>query len=429
MLLPELPDLSSMVSYLKDFDSCIDMADGLTANCGQMQEEEQKFQNHIKDSALDSLANDKQPLVERKLQRRGRQRLDPTSGLPDCSVLISAEGKLLAFPNNTDESKEKNSSTDGTLQIEEQKGITRKDEPGEEQTKIDETAHELFEPTSAIQKDDVDHCRKDEEENSHSHSQNDDAVYESAIYLGHDLHPSGDKAFNGFSAKGWSSKATSTAIQQTEQALDHLSRFCEELILTKKESTARTSAACDILGNNRLLQNYENSDDLDWEIIDPRSGNFQTNPERVGPLLHPQSTLHAAVVALEKYHIVTAKNEAENLRIASRQREAGVLPQMHRAAEQISSRATKRQQALEETSRRAKMVQDRLEQLQIRADAKWRAVQQMEDMATQQLEDIREKRNKERELQRMLELQKEEEKQALDSNKANLGVTDQEICK
>ena len=102
---------------------------------------------------------------------------------------------------------------------------------------------------------------------------------------------------------------------------------------------------------------------------------------------------------------------------------------MHRAAEQISSRATKRQQALEETSRRAKMVQDRLEQLQIRADAKWRAVQQMEDMATQQLEDIREKRNKERELQRMLELQKEEEKQALDSNKANLGATDQEICK
>jgi hypothetical protein len=380
-------ELIAKVDHLLKFDACVEAADALAAAAGQR---------------------------VTQVSRR-----DSNTGLMDCSVLVSADGELLLVPQGEHQTLYQTRSLSHS-------GEAKPTEVASEQSKDGIQAQEsesdreektcASTSTSAVVSELMRTSRSD---------------YESAVFLGNDLHPAGDKALNGFSAKGWSVPATSMAVQQSVDQLNDLVQFCEVTVLNHKDAAARASGACDNLrmahpamgGGPRSRMPAVSPD---WEIIDPRATDFEMTSRRVGPLLANEGTLSAAMVALEHYHSVMAESDANRWRAASA-RKGGLLPALSRSAADCSVRALARQQALEESSRRARLMEDRLRELKDDALKRWEAVYQAEDMATMRVEEIMQKRSRERELRRMEHLREQEAKQNLDAANGVLGATSEEI--
>uniref|UniRef100_A0A6U3V384 Uncharacterized protein n=2 Tax=Ditylum brightwellii TaxID=49249 RepID=A0A6U3V384_9STRA len=246
-----------------------------------------------------------------------QQTTDDSFALEDCSVMVSPDGTLLFLP------KHRNN-----------------DAANDQQQAINNAT--LFYPSEDIR---------------------------SAIITGNDLNAGGDKTVNGFSAKGWASHAASTSIRQSECSLKSTAAFVEELVLSQKESAARTMNACDKLrglimtlecaartaggerqradspehnalksaagsGKMRLgdVKNklFSRSKKIGAIAMDEiMSGTTPTDfspianasaaaaPGRVGPLFYPDSTLHGALMAFEQYHTAMAENDAARWRKAA----------------------------------------------------------------------------------------------------------------
>jgi hypothetical protein len=411
-------DLIAKVEHLSKFDACIEAADALAAAAGH---------------------------------RVGPfSRIDATTGLHDCSVLVSPDGNLLLVPQGEHQTLYKTQRpstpppasttlTDNTnnhlTNTNDVAPVTSDDGSGSsvDLNPNDESTLEPPLPPPQVQV-------AVEQEKPSAVSElllTNKTDYESAVFLGNDLHPAGDKALNGFSAKGWSVPATSLALQQSEQCLQDLSLFCEDMVLNRKEAAARASGACDNLrmahpamgggtvGTARQQQ-YQQAFSNDWEIIDPKASDFEMTPHRVGPLLSGGGTLSGALLALEHYYSIMAENEADRWRSASLQRQ-GLLPALQKATNELTGRISQRQQGLEESSRRARIMEDRLRGLKDDATKKWQAVYQAEDMVTMRVEEIMQQRSRERESRRLDQLREEEAKQSKDSANGVLGATSEEI--
>lgn len=315
-------------------------------------------------------------------------RNDPATGLVDCSVLVSADGELLIIPleQSTKDltAQQQNEDHDKTLQT-----------PNLVQQRIGQMLGE---------------------------------EYSSAVFMGNDLLPAGDKALNGFSAKGWSIPAASLAMKQTQDDMGELAEFVEDLVLNKKESAARESQAVD-----RLRSMVQASELGPQRAKEYQSWVKDTFPDvqlevlstRVGPLSSQGGTVNATLVALENYFSTTAESDSNRWREATQQ--MGLFTKLRSAQAQTNRRAMNRQMALQAMFQKAKAMQDHLEVCKDESTRRWDAVHNAEVTVTKLVEEKMQVRSRMREQQHLGQLKKEEELRAKNSANGNFGATSSEI--
>jgi len=172
--------------------------------------------------------------------------------------------------------------------------------------------------------------------------------------------------------------------------------FVEELILSRKNSAASTSQACDQLRDMLItddmddalvekgitvapetdmkrVENNENQGsnvngggnlperiDTENSVISPMSlPNFPSSSNaaasaksQAGPLLFPGSSLHEALVAMDQYYSKVAEGDAHRWRMASSttaglpSNEDGALPLVQQAAKKAGERALRREKGI-----------------------------------------------------------------------------------
>jgi hypothetical protein len=314
-------------------------------------------------------------------------RNDPVTGLVDCSVLVSADGELLIIPQEQSTKEltpQPNEDDDKTLQT-----------PNVVQQRIGQMLGE---------------------------------EYASAVFMGNDLLPAGDKALNGFAAKGWSIPAASLAMKQTQDDMSDLAEFVEHLVLTKKESAARESQVVDRLrsmvdapelGPNRAKEYQawvkEIFPDVHLEVLSTR----------VGPLSSQGGTVNATLVALENYYSTIAESDSNRWREATQQ--MGLFTKLRNAQAQTNQRAMNRQMALQAMFQKAKAMEDHLAVCKEESARRWDAVNDAEVTVTKLVEEKMLERSRMREQQRLGQLKKEEESRARNSANGNFGATSSEI--
>ena len=376
------------VPYLSAFDKCIEMSDAMTASSSAGQN----------DSVLTT-------------------RQDATTGLPDCSLLVSPNGDLLLLPTLGQAGQQRPEDMFRNMRRRDNNNNNTAKEQGLPDSKGGGAA------AAAADEEDADAEKGDDAglndlstANSFSelmlHGKDD---YESAVFCGNDLNVAGDKNLNRFTTKGWSIPATSLALQQTGHSLTALAHFAEQLVLSRKESAARATIACDNLRSETEKRTFHlnmGGGLEQWEILDPRATDFEFVPGRVGPFqAHGTSTLRKAIAAMEQYHSHTAEKESRRWRAASLQLNGngnGVLPAMHEAVDHFHRRASNRERALQETSRRASVMEERLRRLKQESEKKWEAVYKAETRVTRRLEEFMTERSKERARVRLNRLRAEE---------------------
>jgi hypothetical protein len=293
-------------------------------------------------------------------------------------------------------------------------------------------------------------------------------AYESAVIMGNDLRNS--KTNNGFSAMGWSPTATSLALRQTSESLREMTAFVEMLILSRKETAARESHACDALraaagisgkmhvppmpmperlrpttsttsrGSRRRNggsdeNGFEFDKIMELEASPPLAPNeynresltLNLSAGRVGPLTYQKGSLHAATCALEQYQSTMAENDSSRWRKESMSSSevVGVLPALRKAADQTAERAYRREKALREMQTRAAAMEKQLENRKVEAKLRWNAVHEAEEDVTRIVEDRMLERARERERRRMEKLHEEEDKRRAENT--DLGATPGEI--
>lgn len=422
-------DLIQKVEHLAKFDACIEAADCVAAAAGH--------------------------------RVAPVSRIDEATGLHDCSVLVSADGDLLLVPQGEHQTlylHHNHNPNPNPNPKQRSESTTDSDDYSEKTNEVASSLGELNLNQNTDTHDDAyDESESEMQQNQPQLQQYSSAGsvselmvtnktdYESAVFLGNDLQPTGDRALNGFSAKGWSVPATSMALQQSERCLQDLSQFCEEMVLGHKEAAARATQACDNLrmahpamgGGNFAVsatttarqreQREQQEQYSSWEMIDPASTDFEITQNRVGPLLASGGTNSGALLALEHYYSIMAEKEADRWRSASLQRHTGLLPALQQASSDLNERISKRSLALQESSRRARIMEDRLHGLKDDAVASWQAVYQAEDMVTMRVEEIMQNRSREREMRRLDQLREEEVKQQQDNANGVLGATSEEI--
>lgn len=309
-----MDEFTSKIPHLSSFDKCIETSDAMIASSSAQQSE--------------SILSD---------------RKDSTTGLPDCSLLVSPDGEFLLVPT------------------------------GHKKLFVKDLQLSSFSELMVHGKDD----------------------YQSSVFIGDDLH--GDKRLNRFSAKGWSIAATSVALDQAGASLQSMAHFCEQIVLSQKECAARTSIACDNLRRHETAPSQKTSS---WEIVDPRATDFDMTPERIeGPF--GTGTLARATEAVSNYYSSVAEMEAQRWRSASLQ---GVLPTIHGACDKFVHRSKNRHDALQESTQRARRMEEKLRKLQTVADKKWQAVYRAEDRVTKRMEDLMTERSKEKQKARLKQL-------------------------
>ncbi|GAX24262.1 hypothetical protein FisN_4Lh035 [Fistulifera solaris] len=379
---------------LATFDACVHAADALGAASG--------------------LRKENTVLAARK---------DPQSGLMDCSVLVSPDGDLLLVNSQTVASQWKKTGN-------RMEGVSENN--GEDvNPERDEDALTLFSQLIAQGKED----------------------YESAIFLGNDLQK--DQHFNGFSAKGWSIPATSHALYQTEQSMQHLGSFCHDVLTASKQQIcADVSKLCQrwrqthpsvVTSNGTGSAWYSGRGrtvSSDWELLDPRAVDFEETTERVGPLLSPStSTVYQAIQALEQYHLSMAEADLQRLQKASAATDHGKLRNSFSAVTQSDSsyegfltayraamdktaqRVAGRQQALTEILKRVRIMEERVSQLKQNADRCWENVYNAELKCQKKMEQALKQRSMDRQRLRLDKLKKQKDGQSA----AILGTTSEEI--
>lgn len=296
-------------------------------------------------------------------------RIDSRTGLSDCSLLVSPDGEVILLP-----SQHHATSNDNKSVVSRQKSA-------------------LFDELGAV-----------------SHYD-----YRSAIYVGSDLQPYGDKALNGFSAKGWSIPSISLSLKQTELSLLHLEGYCENIIQAKVDELKKIQLSCEDFKKNiacdgngikytsrekRYLQPQS------WELDDtflnktnPRNNEeFEITKDRVGPLLYPQSSIFKTLKALEEYYETNARKDSERWhaltktqKLTKKQKqkqkisassdqhnEEGPVPQLLTSAVQTGNRASNRQKALQEMQSRVQKMEKHLQACQTEATKKWDSVYKAE---------------------------------------------------
>ncbi len=374
---------------LATFDACVHAADALGAASG--------------------LRKENTVLAARK---------DPQSGLMDCSVLVSPDGDLLLVNSQTVASQWKKSGTEDILE-----GNGEDVNPERE-----DDALTLFSQLIAQGKED----------------------YESAIFLGNDLKK--DHQFNGFSAKGWSIPATSHALYQTEQSMQHLGSFCHDVLTASKQQIcADVSKLCQrwrqthpsvVSSNSAWYSGRGRTVSSDWELLDPRAVAFEETTDRVGPLLSPStSTVYQAIQALEQYHLSMAEADLQRLQKASAAPEhgkprngfstatqsdssyEGFLTAYRTAMDKTSQRVAGRQQALSEILKRVRIMEERVSQLKQNADRCWENVYNAELKCQKKIEQALKQKSMDRQKLRLDKLKKQKEGQSA----AILGTTSEEI--
>lgn len=318
-------DVTVKIPFLSSFDKCIETSDAMIASSSAQQTE--------------SILSD---------------RKDTSTGLPDCSLLVSPDGEFLLVPTG------------------ENKNLFRKD-----------LQLSSFSELMLHGKDD----------------------YQSSVFIGDDLY--GDKRLNRFSAKGWSIPATTVALEQAGASLQSMAHFCEQIVLSNKEGAARTSIACDNLRTQDFSAQATASKGSpshqasSWEIIDPRATDFDVTPERLeGPF--GSGTLARATEAVSGYYAGVAEMESGRWRAASLQ---GVLPTIHAACDQFAQRSKNRSDALKASTQRAQKMEEKLRKLQQVAEKKWQAVYKAEERVTKRMEDLMTERSKEKQKARLKQLQ------------------------
>jgi hypothetical protein len=367
----DVPKLKSKVLHLNSFDACVEAADSLAVQAPGSYQEEQS-----------SLSRKQHP-----------------SGLPDASVLVSVDGNLLLIPPSGDPRSVFQRETKAAQPEAEAEDVVPTKSTDSEESR---STMPMFSKLMADGKDD----------------------YESAMYLGNDID--GDKSLNGFSAMGWSLPASSHALGQCESSLRNLQSFTENIILYRKEASAKTSQACHALreympslggsppvpmerSNKLSAVSRARSNSDDWEIVDPKANEFVPNTAtRTGPLGAPNSTMDHLLVILEEYLARSAEMESEFWRKTLTEK-GSLLANLNEACRRVSERVQQREEGLEEASQRARALEERLHWLRKEASQKWAKVYRTEDRAQAKLESLWQERSRQKERARLEKLHEEGE--------------------
>jgi hypothetical protein len=403
-------DYHAKVEELAAFDACVEACDALAAS------------SHYSQSA---------------------GKIDPETGLQDCSVLVSPDGDLLIIPQDTQDSNARAALTDNSIEKEETaKEDSENGDPTTAPVSLLGSAFEL-----GVAESDA---------------------YESAVVMGNDIRNS--RTVNGFSAMGWSPTATSLALRQTSETLREMTAFVEMLILSRKETAARESHACHVLraaagisckrnvppmplperlrpttSNNSRGSRWRSgsSDDSGFDFdkitaleacppLAPNEYNRESltltlSAGRTGPLASPGGSLHTATVALEHYLTTMAEDDSNRWRKESMSNGdvVGVLPALRKAADQTAERAYRREKALREMQTRAAAMEKQLEKRKMKARQCWNAVHEAEEQVTRIVEDLMMERSREQEQRRMEKLHEEEDRCRTENT--DLGATLGEI--
>ena len=407
---------------------------------------------------------------------------DRHTGMNDCSVIVSPNGDLLLLPQQpqtevpslTNETPSGTTTTaaatveegneEGTA---EPNGTSNNDNNDGDATAPAAVADPT--PTTSVVDNDESNAIADEKKedppSDYFAGLQGVEEYSASVVMGNDLRSGGDKSINGFSAIGWSAAAASLAIRQTERTMRDMTAVVEEIILSQKESAARTGLACDQLRSaarigpvghmasssippmpiptsmkNKRRGNSNGSNpvkDLTSLMELEPTGSYWTTayansdsqqapdlvPNRVGPLLYPGSSLHNATIAFEQYHSMMAENESNRWRKASMN--TGLLPTLRKHADETGDRAFHRERALKDMQRKANDMEMRLVHCKEEAKKRWKAVHEAEVNVTKIVEERMLERSRERERRRMEQLR--EEQAAHEKDNANLGATSSEI--
>jgi hypothetical protein len=397
--------LMTKVPYLSSFDKCIEASDAMIASC-------YSSADYSKGNGAGSDGNN-HTTGSTNQETIFATRTDKATGLPDCSLLVSPDGDLLLVPNEQENIYTMfQPPTKTQLDIQQLRTNKRNVDTSEVPAAA---VKAVAIDTEGIDGDDYDDdvgLNQNTSPPSTSlgsfselmRQSKDD--YESAMFIGNDLH--GDKVINRFSAKGWSVPATTLAVQQTEHTIRAMAHFCEQYVLTRKESAAQMTIACDQWRNELDRRRGFQTNRVDelpmtserWEILDPRATSFELSPNRVGPFTSHGSTLYAAIMAMEQYHHEAAEKESNRWRKATLQRN-GIVPAIQTALSTYHARATKRQKALSEMSHRAQIIEQKIRQLKQVSEQKWDTVYKAEDRVTIRMEELMTERSKERQKARL----------------------------
>lgn len=220
--------------------------------------------------------------------------------------------------------------------------------------------------------------------------------------------------------------------------------FIEELVVSRKNYAAASSQVCEKLRDIMVIEEPSDSSLLTFDIRDSENGyavvsmnalgrQSTLTPEQknaAGPLLFPGSSLHKALVSLEKYHAAVAENEAIRWRNASSKMgenvsEDGILPLIRESIKLTNERAQRREQALINAQEQMAEAESNLRAKKEQSTLLWGKVAYLESEVKNKVAEMVRKRSREREMKRR---QEEVTKQAqLDSGKLNSTVTSQEI--
>jgi hypothetical protein len=281
-----------------------------------------------------------------------------------------------------------------------------------------------------------------------------DLDLDSSVVVGYD-GPGNDRLLNGFSARGWSTTATSQSLRQCVDALQATGQFAQS-ICTAKHTCATTvrdasrklfddiwdsaafspkttflsfssSAASTAHAPTTAPSNTTNTtatttntavqdpkDTLNFEIKG-RDGTVK-RAMRMGPLLQPGTTLHQALTAVEAYYSKLSLIECHRWKytgdgLISPTADGGVgggavVSSIMAAAQRTKSRGEKRELALQEAIARAEQGEIRLNRKKANARRKWKIYEDAMTSVRQRLMEL----EKERETERIKEKEKERTK-------------------
>ncbi|KAG7344539.1 hypothetical protein IV203_022547 [Nitzschia inconspicua] len=349
------------VEELINFDSCVEAADSLAAT-----------------AATGSAA----------------QSVDPSTGLVDCSVLVSPEGELLVVPqlqhhHQQQQQQQQQESKSPPHQLKyppiRSTGSTDKSSVSKKLSPLEETAQAFWATVRTNELGDE---------------------YQSAVFLGQDLHQNGDKILNRFSAKGWSMPATSLALKQSTDAMNTLKQTVEKIAGTKQSTlqmekkqvvdkllTMVTEAPTMSEAQVKKYQRY-------WQSTFPDETRMEVSASRVGPFSSSGSTIQVALVALQNYYASCNETDAE-LWNSFTNPEFGALTRFQQATAVAEERVKNRQIALQEMIRRTKAMEQELSSCKEEAKKRWDQVHAAEVKVTELVEEKRLERTRLREQQRL----------------------------
>jgi hypothetical protein len=393
-------------SPLAPFDACIEACDALAASSSVTTTRQQIVVPPVSEEEKEDREeagsnNNNNNNAPNDMQRNNNT--TSNHGLLDCSVLVSPDGALLFTSQQTNDI-----DLCGTTTV----AAAANNEHNTDNNNINNSNHHgnkyPWTKTSTEHRDGV----ILEEE------------YESAVICGNDLHPSGDYAANGFSARGWDCDAATLALRTSCDVLKMMEQFVEELALCRKEEAARVLGTCSSLSlyRERLLrQNNDNVGSTQRRRGNNNNNNNNNKPNRVGPLLSSGTDLgtniSVALETMEEYFSTLAETDSQHWRnvclessttrnddVSSSSSPStsdgnntnttapfrGMLPKIRDAAIKANIRASQREKALNDIRMKVTEAQNILLKQKEWAANQWKRVQNEDDKIDRLLVERRE---------------------------------------